>query len=853
MLPYLHDEKITIRHYFSSAYALNQNSSMRLPVTVLLALLCSTASIAQSTWYVNAKAPASTADGTSWSTAIPYLQDALEAALPGDIIWIAAGVYKPTTNNDRTASFRLKDGIKLYGGFAGTETQLQQRDWQANPTILSGDIGTPGVADDNAYSILYATKTGFDTRLDGLVFEDGNANHPDNVNILFYEKGHSGSAVFLDGLGAGNFAYLTIANSTFRRNWSDYYGAVYANGRNGGKSAVQIENCTFIQNRCGGGGGAVAVDNDDTQAYNIQIKLCTFEENYAHNRGGALLLGHHADVFVQDCTFKRDSVRFHAGGAVSIEGDNVTSNCRFDNCLFEQNRVGSGAVGGAIVIEQIYANLKLTFQNCRFLRHKAPDLIWAPTLFSAAQIVYQNCIFQENNVANLVFNQTIGVTGEQRFVNCLFYKNAGAEIYDYFDANDQTVHRFQNCIIVKDPGLDIVNGGPKVEMDHCMVSQPDCAALGLGVSCGPGMIFSADPLFFNPSGGDFHLMPCSPAIDAGNNDATAMPATDLAGEPRIQNKAADIGPYEHAMVQGTIKPASCPDSRDGAIEFGGYFCPPLLLSWTKDEETGARTDSLAAGTYIFTFQDAGGNTETDTLFVPTLPPLAILPNVAGVSCFGLSDGVAGIDLSGGTPPHSIKWENGSTAAFLFGVAPGNYPVSVTDANGCVATDVITVSDPGLMQVLYTVTPASGPGKADGSIRIDSIVNGTGPYSWNNINLENLLPGTYVITVTDANGCVVVAPVVVGIATAAGEPDAMAFRPRIAPNPVTAGDWSLLQWGTNDVQAVLIHDSAGRLIRQVRVSPGETQIMLQAPAVAGVYRVTALKADGKVQICKWNVF
>lgn len=826
---------------------------MRQPVTFFFALLCSSTSFAQTTWYVDAAASPSTADGTSWDTAIPYLQDALEAALPGDAVWIAGGVYKPTTNNDRTASFRLKDGIKLYGGFAGTETQLQQRDWQTYPTILSGDIGMPGVPDDNSYNILYATQTGFDTRLDGLIFEDGNANHPDNVNILFFEKGHSGSAVFLDGLGAGNFAYLTIANSIFRRNWSDYYGAVYANGRNGGKSAVQIENCTFTKNYCGGGGGAVAIDNDDSQLHNIQIKQCLFEENYAHNRGGALLLGHHADIFVQGCTFKRDSVRFHAGGAVSIEGDNVKSNCRFDNCLFEENRVGPGAVGGAIVVEQIYANLNLTFQNCRFNRHKAPDLIWVPSLFSVTHIVYQNCIFQENIVANLVFHQTIGATGEQRFVHCLFYKNSGAEIYDSFDANDQTVHRFQNCILVKGPGLDIVNGGPKVEMDHCMVSLPDCAALGVGVACGPGMIFSADPLFFNPAGGDFHLMPCSPAIDAGSNIAVAMPATDLAGQPRIQNKAADIGPYEHALVQGFVKPASCPDSRDGAVDFGGYFCPPLLLSWTKDGESGARTDSLAAGTYLFNFQDAAGNTGTDTLFIPTLPPLAILPNVADVSCFGLSDGVAGIDLSGGTPPYSIKWENGSTAAFLFGMPPGKYPVSVTDANGCTASDIITVSDPGLMQVLYTVTPASGPGKADGRIQIDSIVNGTGPYSWNNPNLENLLPGTYILTVTDANGCMVVTPIAVGIATTTDEPYGVDFQLFLSPNPVAAGAQSLLQWNNPGVHTVLIHDAAGRLVRRHAVAPSETHIILKAPAAAGAYWVTALGANRKVWAGVWKVF
>lgn len=808
---------------------------MRLPVTLLLVFIGSIA-LAQSTWYVNAAASPATADGTSWSTAIPHLQDALEAALPGDVIWIARGAYKPTTNNDRSASFRPKTGQKLYGGFAGTETQLQQRDWQANPTILSGDIGAPGVAEDNSFCLVQAAQTGFDTRLDGLILEDAHASHPDNVNVLFYEKGHSGSAVFLNGLGTGNFAYLTLANCTFRRNWSDYFGAVYANGRNGGKSAVQIENCSFTQNRCGGGGGAVAVDNDDTQVYNVQISKCTFTENYAHNRGGALLLSHHADVYVQDCAFTRDSVRFHAGGAVSLEGDNVNSTCRFDNCLFEQNRTGPGAVGGAVVVEQIYANLKLYFTNCRFARHKSPDLIWVPSLFSATQIHYRNCIFQQNEVANLVFFQTIGATGGQNFANCLFYNNTGFELYDVFDANDQAIHRFQNCILVKNPAQAIASGNPKVEMEHCMVSQAGCATLGTGVTCGPGMLFSANPVFFNSAGGDFRLMPCSPAIDAGSN-AAAMADTDLAGMPRIQNKAADIGPYEHPLFEGAVKPASCPDARDGAIDFGGYYCPPLLLSWTNGAESGARTDSLVSGTYVFTFQDAGGHSETDTLFVPALPPIAILPNTADVSCFGLSDGVAGIDLSGGTPPYTIQWQNGSTAAFLFGVPGGDYPVSVTDANGCAASDVITVNDPGLIQVLYTVTPASAPGKADGRIRIDSILNGTGPYSWSQINLDNLLPGTYPVTVTDANGCAVVVPVVVGVATAAGEPVAAGLQLRLSPNPAVAGGQTLLQWSGGDAGVVYVHDALGRLWRQIPAAPGARQLWLEAPAAPGAYWVT----------------
>src|SRR5262245_36119410 len=81
-------------------------------------------------------------DGSSWSNAISDLHFALSAATSGDEIWVARGVYKPTTSNARTVSFALKGGVGIYGGFAGTETQRNQRnsDPGSNGTILSGDI-----------------------------------------------------------------------------------------------------------------------------------------------------------------------------------------------------------------------------------------------------------------------------------------------------------------------------------------------------------------------------------------------------------------------------------------------------------------------------------------------------------------------------------------------------------------------------------------------------------------------------------------------------------------------------------------------------------------------------------------
>ena len=92
-------------------------------------------------------------NGSSWQSAINDLQLAMSAAVSGDEIWVARGVYKPTTANTRTSSFALKSGVQIYGGFTGTETQRDQRnsDPRVNGTVLSGDIDANDINTDGNF------------------------------------------------------------------------------------------------------------------------------------------------------------------------------------------------------------------------------------------------------------------------------------------------------------------------------------------------------------------------------------------------------------------------------------------------------------------------------------------------------------------------------------------------------------------------------------------------------------------------------------------------------------------------------------------------------------------------------
>src|SRR6056297_194187 len=135
-------------------------------------LLMAAQAHAQTIIYVNQSATGSN-DGTSWTDAYTDLQDALTTASAGDEVWVAAGTYKPASTLDREKTFVIAQKFNLYGGFDGTETNRDERDWRANETILSGDIGVVGDSTDNSYHVMYITYGG--VTVSGFTITEGNA------------------------------------------------------------------------------------------------------------------------------------------------------------------------------------------------------------------------------------------------------------------------------------------------------------------------------------------------------------------------------------------------------------------------------------------------------------------------------------------------------------------------------------------------------------------------------------------------------------------------------------------------------------------------------------------------------
>lgn len=159
-------------------------------------------------------------DGSCWHAPFADLQVALAEAdelLDGGAtaveIWVVAGTYYPTDNpGDRTASFELRNNVEIYGGFAGTEAARDQRDWNANETILSGDIGEPGETSDNSYTVVRGIELDDTPVLDGFTITGGNSNRPGVENAV------SGGGIIL-GLASPTLRHLDI-----RENYAEQSG-----------------------------------------------------------------------------------------------------------------------------------------------------------------------------------------------------------------------------------------------------------------------------------------------------------------------------------------------------------------------------------------------------------------------------------------------------------------------------------------------------------------------------------------------------------------------------------------------------------------------------------------------------
>lgn len=269
--------------------------------------------------YVN-KAATGNNNGSSWANAFTNLQTALNIANVVDTIWIAAGTYIPT------ATLSLKNGLAIIGGFAGNETQLSQRNFAANPTIISGN---------NSRQVFNNANVNSTAVLDGCIISNGNSTTNGAGMYNSYSSPSIQNCVFKDN----------VCNSTANEGGGGMFN-YYSN--------PAITNCVFANNTVNNSLSGGGMSNDNA---NPIINNCIFSENVVNDYGqGGGMFNFFSNPIINNSLFTKNSVPLNDGGGIL----NWSSNPVMTNTIIYGNTAStnpniSDISGGATIT---YSNIE---------------------------------------------------------------------------------------------------------------------------------------------------------------------------------------------------------------------------------------------------------------------------------------------------------------------------------------------------------------------------------------------------------------------------------------------------------------------------------------------------------------
>ena len=572
------------------------------------------------TLFVDADAPVG-GDGLGWGSAYGDLQAALadaktrngDAVSENDVdsIWIAEGVYRPTAElepgDPRSASFSLVDKVTVYGGFSGTETTLEERDFSAHVTTLSGDLGTLEDSSDNAYTVVYCGAD-IEAAVDGVLITGGNADGSDISGHLERRRGG----------GISNSGMLTVTNTTLSRN--------SAKGDGGGiysYETLTVANSTLSENSAGDDGGGIYSSGT------LTVTGSTLSGNSAmgHSEGSGGGICSFGTLTVTDSTFSGNLATGSpcSGGGIASSGTlTLTNSTLLGNAATPVSRestgVGGGIAGsGTLTVTNstfsgnaadddgggIYNSGTLTVTNSTLSRNSA-DYHNGGGIYSSGTLTITNSLLAGNsaglsgggisspgtltitnstlagNSADHYYGGGIHNSGTLTVTNSMLAGNSadryGGGIYnsgelmvtnstlsgnaaDYGGGiySDEAL-TVNNSILWRNDGGDLEGFGGLsgsqnlIGIDPKFVRDPSDGGDGWGDDpATPGIDESS-----NDDYGDLHLTAHSPAIDHGD-DALAVDAggnpltTDRDGNPRAYNGSpVDAGAFEFqgAMAVG---------------------------------------------------------------------------------------------------------------------------------------------------------------------------------------------------------------------------------------------------------------------------------------------------------------
>ncbi|MEM7105799.1 MAG: choice-of-anchor L domain-containing protein, partial [Bacteroidota bacterium] len=236
--------------------------------------------------------------------------------------------------------------------------------------------------------------------------------------------------------------------------------------------------------------------------------------------------------------------------------------------------------------------------------------------------------------------------------------------------------------------------------------------------------------------------------------------TDATGCSVVDN--ATVNEPLELTISTSFVDVNCNGGNDGSAAvsvMGGTG--PYTYAWDNGA-SDANAINLNAGTYTISVTDANGCLQIAQSIVSEPPALNISISETDALCNGANDGTATVVVGGGTTPYTFFWNNGQTDDTAIDLIANNYEITVTDANGCTITAGTTVNEPTALSFTTSATSASCNGGTDGSATIVPS-GGSGPYTFDwdanagnqsTSTAINLGLGSYDVSVTDANNCII---------------------------------------------------------------------------------------------------
>ena len=434
--------------------------------------------------YVDACAPAG-GDGTSWAGAFDTLQEAMAMAVSGDEIRVAMGVYRPDRfvdnsggTGDRNATFELKSGVKICGGYSGACYPWRSpgyRNVRLYPSILSGDLlGNDAAFDvfdweeirswvehptrsENAYTVVTAEGVDGTAVLEGLTITAGHSNiydcygedcpsEPDPNDLYGCRPENNGGGMYIES------ASPVVIDCTFELNTT----LAYVDDTGGGgvccvDAAPTLRGCRFVNNvvfsgnvSCYGG-GMYSVKSAPVLAH------CLFEGNivtgFDDEYYGGGMYNRASSAILRDCLFLGNQ-SIYSSGAGGLVNDG-SSDVLVERCEFREN-VSNGlthAGNGRI-------------RDCRF------DGNYGSGLVVYGSPLVTGCVFSANRGSGVYHSWQ----GAPQIRHCLFINNTaseGAGLYNWYGSLSLEYCRFSGNVAAAGGAIHC-SSGQGMEMEHCL-------------------------------------------------------------------------------------------------------------------------------------------------------------------------------------------------------------------------------------------------------------------------------------------------------------------------------------------------------------------------------------------------